>query len=279
MTRILVDSSSDYTLDEAKEKNIDLIPISVSIAGNDYLDGIDLNRDDFFQLLESTGDFPKTSQPAPQSFLDVFEDVREKGDDIVCILLSSELSGTYQSAMIAKNMINYDNIYIIDSLSATFTIKVMADYACRLRGEGAPAKEIAKKIERLKSKVKVVASLNTLEYLHRGGRLGRAAAAIGEAVNLKPVITLTDKGTIGVVGKCIGKNKAISFILNHLRSVDIDDTFPIYTIYSYGTNNIELFEKKLTSENYAATGRLQIGATIGSHIGPEAFGIIFVTKS
>lgn len=278
MIRILVDSSSDYMLDELKEKNIDLIPLTVTLGEKSYLDGIDLDRNDFFKLLESGTDFPKTSQAPPQTFLDVFEDVKEKGDDMICILLSSELSGTYQSAMLAKDMVGYDNIDIIDSLSATYTVKVMADYAYSLRKQGIPAKDIAEKIENLKSRCKVVAALNTLEYLHRGGRLGKAAAIIGEMVNLKPIITLTEKGTIGILGKCIGKNKAVRFILNHLDSVDIDTDFPIYTIYSYGTDNVEVFENKLALQNYAITDRLQIGATIGSHIGPEAFGIIFVTK-
>lgn len=279
MIRILVDSSSDYTVDEIKEKQLDLVPISITIGEKSYLDGFDMGRDEFYELLQNTEDFPKTSQPSPQAFLDIFSDVKEKGDEIVCILLSSELSGTYQSAVLAKSMADYDKIYLVDSLSATYTIKVMADYACRLRSAGLHAKEIAQHIEALKPRVKVLAALDTLEYLARGGRISKTAAAIGDLAKVKPIITLTEDGKIGVLGKCLGKNKAICAIIKHLNELGIDNTFPVYTIYSYGSGNCAAFEEKLHKESLETAGRLQIGSAIGTHIGPEAFGIIFVAKN
>lgn len=165
MIRILVDSSSDYTVEEVNAKNIELVPISITVGDKTYVDGYDLGRDEFYELLQSSNDFPHTSQPSPQSFYDIFKDVREKGDELICILLSSALSGTYQSAVLAKNMSEYDSIYLIDSLSATYTIKVMADYACKLREEGRTAAEIVQEMEALKSRVKVLAALDTLEFL------------------------------------------------------------------------------------------------------------------
>lgn len=276
MIRILVDSSSDYQTEELKEKDIDLVSIKITIGEKSYIDGVDLNRDDFYRILEKTGEFPKTSQPSPQEFLDIFNEVKEKGDELICILLSSELSGTYQSAVLAKSMADYDKIYLIDSLSATYTIKIMADYACRLHQEGMDAYGIAREVEALKSRVRVLAALDTLEYLSRGGRLSKTAAAIGDMANIKPIITLTQDGKVGVLGKCLGKNKAICAIKKQLQELSIDDTFPVYTIYSYGTENCEKFEEKLTQEGLALDSRLQIGSTIGSHIGPEAFGIVFV---
>lgn len=276
MLRILVDSSSDYSKEELKEKNIDLVPIQVTIGDRSYLDGINISRDDFYQLLDSTGEFPKTSQPSPQDFLDLFEAVKRNGDEIICILLSSELSGTYQSAVLAKNMADYDKIYLIDSLAATYNIKIMADYACRLRSQNVSAAAIVKEIESLKSRVRVLAALDTLEYLSRGGRLSKTAATIGDMANIKPIITLTKEGTVGVLGKCLGKNKAICAIKKQLQQLSIDDSFPVYSIYSYGTDNCEIFEEKLTQEGIHFDARLQVGSTIGSHIGPEAFGIVFV---
>ncbi len=278
MIRILVDSSSDYTVEEIRQKGLDLIPISIAIGEKSYVDGFDMGRDEFYEILQHSNDFPKTSQPSPQAFLDIFEDVKEKGDELICILLSSELSGTFQTAQMAKNMVEYDKIYLIDSRSATYTIKIMADYALQLRNEGKPAPVIVQKIEAIKSRVKVFAALNTLEFLGRGGRISKAAAMIGDLANVKPIITLTVEGGIGILGKALGKNKAIMSIIRHIEELGIDSRFPAYTIYSYGDENCIAFEDKLHKEEIHTANRLQIGSTIGTHIGPGAFGIVFVAR-
>lgn len=278
MIRILVDAAADYPAAELKEKNIDLIPLKVTIGETTYLDGVNLDRNEFYRILQKTGTFPKTSQPSPREFLDIFEAIKENGDELICILLSSELSGTFQSAVLAKDMADYDKIYLVDSLSATYNIKVMADYACRLRSEGAGAAEIVQKVEALKSRVKVLAALDTLEYLSRGGRISKTAAAIGDMANIKPIITLTAEGKVGILGKCLGKNKAICAIKKHLQDMDPDDSFPVYSLYSYGADNCARLEEKLEQEGCHVSRRLQIGPTIGSHIGPEAFGVVFTAR-
>ena len=277
MTKILVDSASDYGIKEIHKRNLEFVPISITIGENNYTDGVDFEKDEFYELLVSGCDFPKTSQPSPEAFLSFFRDAKDHGDSIICILLSSSLSGTFQSAAIAKDIVEYDNIYLIDSLTASCTIRLLADHAIRLVNEVLCAEEIADKIEELKRRVKLLAGLDTLEYLAKGGRLSKSAAAIGELANIKPVITLTEEGTVGVLGKCIGKNKAISQVLKHLEEETLDPDFPIYTIYSYGTENCEKFEEKLSENGYDISDRLQVGATIGAHIGPNAFGIVFVT--
>ncbi len=278
MIRILVDSSSDYTVEEIRQKGLDLIPISIAIGEKSYVDGFDMGRDEFYEILQHSSDFPKTSQPSPQAFLDVFEEVKKKGDELICILLSSELSGTFQTAQMAKNMAEYDKIYLIDSRSATYTIKLMADYALQLRNEGKTAPEIVQKIEAIKSRVKVFAALNTLEFLGRGGRISKTAAAIGDLANIKPIITLTVEGGIGILGKCLGKNKAIMSIIRQVEELGVDNRFPAYAIYSYGDENCIFFEEKLHKEGIRTANRLQIGSTIGTHIGPGAFGIVFVAR-
>lgn len=278
MIRILVDASSDYSRGEAEKNGIELIPIKITIGETEYIEGVNLERNEFYEILVESGEFPKTSQPSPQEFVEIFEDVKEKGDEMICILLSSALSGTYQSATLAKNMVDYDGIYIIDSLTATFCIKVMADYARKLADEGKTAEEIVKEIESIKSHVRCIATMDTLEYLYKGGRLSKTAATVGEAVNIKPIITLTEEGEVGIVKKCIGKKQAVMQTKKILQEMDVDEDFPMYSIYSYGTENSEKLEEKLKSEGYQWKERLQIGATIGTHIGPEAFGVIFVTK-
>ena len=132
MIHILVDSAADFSKKEIEEKGIHLVPLQVSFQEEQYLDGVNLERDEFYEKLVHGKVFPKTSQPSPQEFLDVFEDVKEKGDEIICILLSSALSGTYQSAQLARSMADYDKIYIVDSLSAVVAIRILCDTALDL---------------------------------------------------------------------------------------------------------------------------------------------------
>lgn len=278
MIKIIVDSSADYEAQELQSRQLQLIPLSVMMNGKTYADGVDLKKNDFFEMLISNEEFPKTSQPSPQEFLSVFQDAKDKGDQVICILLSSALSGTCQSALLAKNMVDYKDIYIIDSLAATYPIRIMTDYACSLVKEGLSAKEITSKVNALKPKVKLLAVLDTLEYLSKGGRIPKSVATIGEIARIKPVITLTADGEVGVLAKCIGKNKAMSHIMKDFSSMKVNPAFPCTTIFSYGTENCELFEQRLSENGYAITERMQIGAAIGSHIGPGAYGIVFVEQ-
>lgn len=279
MIRFLVDSSSDYSLEEIKEKQLELIPLSVTINDTTYRDCVELDKNHFYELLTCTDDFPKTSQPSPQDFLNVFLKAKEAGDTIICVMLSSGLSGTCQSAHLAKSMADYDEIYIVDSLSAAHGIRLLTDYGMLLRDNGESAAVIAQKLEELTSRIQIVAGVDTLEYLYKGGRLNKATAAIGELANLKPIISLKQtEGTVYVPGKCIGKNKAIQFILKYIEEHTLDTLFPIYSLYSHGTENCEKLESKLEAAGYTIDSRIQIGSAIGAHVGPGAFGIIYISK-
>lgn len=277
MIRILVDTSSDYTVEEVKAKGMELAPLHITIGEADYRDGYDLSKDKFYELLTEGEELPKTSQPTPQDFVDIFEDVEEKGDELICILLSSRLSGTFQSATLAKNIVDYDNIHLVDSLGATHMIRLMADHAQELISEGKNAKEIVDALEEIKSKIKVLAVVDTLEYLCKGGRVSKATAAIGEVAKVKPMITVVE-GEVAVIGKSLGKNKAISSLLKAFEECEVDERFPIYSVSTLGTENCEAFEKRFTDAGYNFKERIQIGATIGTHVGPGVFGIIFVQK-
>lgn len=278
MIRILLDSSADYSAQEAKEHNLELIPINITLNDTNYLDGIDITKDEFYTLLTESEEFPKTAQPSPQDYLDLFEDAKEKGDSVIYLSLSSGLSGTFQSATLAKSMVEYDEIYLIDSLSATRAVRLMAEYACKLREEGNDAATIAAELEDFKSRVVILAAVDTLEYLYKGGRLNKATAAVGELANLKPIITVTGEGKIGVPGKALGRNKALSTLTKMITEKEIDTSFPIYSLYAVGEENTEKLELKLGQAGVRVTKRLQIGPTIGCHIGPGAYGVVFVTK-
>ncbi|MBQ6811724.1 MAG: DegV family protein [Agathobacter sp.] len=278
MIRILVDSSADYTAEEVKSLNMELVPINITINDTNYRDGIDITKDELYQMLLDTDAFPMTAQPSPQEFLDIFEDAKEKGDSLIYLSLSSGLSGTFQSATLAKNMAEYDEIYLVDTLSATRAIRIMAEYASKLRDEGKTAAEIVAALDEFKSRVVIYAALDTLEYLYKGGRLNKATAAVGELANLKPIITVNEEGKIGVPAKALGRNKALASLTKLITEKGIDSSFPVYSIYAYGEENTEKLEQKLETSGVSITKRLQVGATIGSHIGPGAYGLIFVAQ-
>lgn len=278
MIRILVDSSADYTVEQLKERNMELVPITVDFNGNSYHDGIDITSDVFYDMLTNSEEFPKTAQPSPQDYLDYFEDAKEKGDSIVCLCLSSSLSGTYQSACLAKNMAEYDEIHIVDTRTATLAIRLLAETACNLREEGKTALEIFEILETLKTKTKIVAALDTLEYLQKGGRLSKAAATIGELANLKPLITVTEEGSIAVTAKALGRNKALVTLMKQIKEFDMDTNYPIYSLYTYGEENTQKIEEKAIASGITISERLQIGATIGAHVGPGAYGLVFIQK-
>lgn len=278
MIQFLIDSSSDYDVQEAKNKGIKHVPITITMGEKSFYDDGKISKDEFYKMTQESEEFPKTAQPSPQEFLDIFEKVKGDGDTLICVLLSSGLSGTVQSATLAKSMADYDNIYIVDSLTATYAIKVLVDYGIKLRDEGKNAKEIVESMEAIKSKIKIYAVLDTLENLYRGGRLSKLEAGIGNLAKIKPLITITEEGAIGVKAKSIGKKKALNDIMKLISAENINKEFPIYSLYSLGTENNETFTRSVNDMGMEFTDRLQIGPTIGTHIGPGAYGIIFVCK-
>lgn len=277
MIKLLVDSSSDYMLDELENRDILFVPLDILLCGKTYSDGIDIKKDEFYSLLENTKEFPKTSMPSPEVFFSQFEKAKENGDSVICLLLSSELSGTYQSAVLAKKMVDYENIYIIDTRTVAASIKILTEYCLSLREQGLSAEEIVGKAENLKSRIKVYAVLDTLEYLYRGGRLSKTSATIGSVAKIKPTVTV-ENGAVAVIKKSLGLSKAKNELMNIVKSKNIDYDFPVYTLYTYGTDNCQKLEAELNSENIKFNARVQIGSTIGAHVGAGAFGVFFVEK-
>lgn len=275
MIKIIVDSSADCNLQDGIVDAI--VPISVNIDGTEYKSGIDLTSDKFYELLQNAKEFPRTAQPSPQCFIDLFEQAQENGDQLIYLCLSSHFSGTYQGALIAKDMVDYDDIYVIDSIGVTHMITILANYARKLINEGLTAGEIVDKCEELKGKIKIYAGVDTLEYLYKGGRLSRASAAVGSIAGIKPIIAVQD-GKVEVVAKAIGNLRAMNTLLEKLKSHTLNPDFPLYAMYTSGTENCETLEQKLADGGYDVAGRLQIGSTIGAHVGPGVYAVLFVEQ-
>lgn len=278
MIRILTDSASDFSLNEQAQHQITVVPLQVTFGTDAYEDGVTLTQEIFWQRIMS-GENPKTSQPSPEVFLSAFEEAKAAGDSVVCILLSSGLSGTVQSAMLAKSMADYEDIHIVDSMQAATAEKMLVLRACQLRDEGKlSAAEIAIELAAFTKRIKLYASLDTLNYLARGGRIPQAAASLGSLVQLKVLITINEEGKVGLAGKGMGLHRASAALMKLIEQHKIDERFPVMPLYTYDSTNVNAFIKKLNQAFIACSEEdsCPVGATISTHIGPGAFGLVFV---
>lgn len=279
MLKIITDSTSDIDIKKAIEMKVNIVPLKVIIEGKEYKDRIDLQPDQFYQLLEQSTVLPTTSQPSPQDFLTLYEEAKENHDDVLVITLSSLVSGTYQSACIAKDLSEYDNIYVIDSLNATQGLRLIVEKACQLKKEGKTVKEIYQELEEYKQKVCIFAVVDTLEYFYKGGRLSKTSATVGTLLKFKPVVGLKE-GKLELFTKARGTQKAIGKIIDIIhQNGDIDLNEPISIGYTGNDDGLHNFEDTLRQEfHFKDVFYGCVGPVIGTHAGPGARLIAYVKK-
>ena len=277
--RIITDSSADFDRATAKRRQVEIISMAVQFGNASFLDGKTITNDVFYTLLKEGRENPTTSQPTPAEFLRVFEEAKAAGDQVVAVLISSVLSGTVQSAQIAKGMCEYEDIYIVDSLSATAGIQILVNLACKLRDSGLPAPGIAQELERLKGRIRIFAVLDTLEYLRRSGRLSGFQAGLGSMTKLKPTIAVTN-GEVSIVGKSFGAAAAVKHLQKLLEAHPVNDDYPSYFLYTDDKEREELLLPALREQGKLPL-RLHyssVGPTIGTHIGPGALGMAYIER-
>ena len=275
--RIFTDSAADLEPQDYESLGVELIPLTLTVGSRSYAADQRFNKVDFFRLLEASDVFPTTSQPAPADFEAIFEDVRQKGDEMIFISIAAVLSGTNQTANVVKGMGDYENVHIVDSCSATLGQKQLVLEAVRLRDAGKSAAEIVLALEALKKRIRLYAGLDTLEYLRRGGRLSGAAASIGTLARIKPVVTLSSDGSVCVAGKSIGKARAMKEVGALLERNPPDPAYPIFGVYAGNSDNLQELSEKL-GIRFAPENQICIGPIIGAHIGPGAYGIVYIAK-
>ena len=218
--RIIVDSSTDVS--EKYREKIQFVPLTVRFGGKEYRDGVDLSKREFYEMLVESDALPTTSQATPAMFADCFEAVAAAGDSAVVITLSSKLSGTYQSAVLAAEA--YPDIYVVDSMSVAIGAGVLAQYGVELAQQGMGAEKIAETLTRQRDRVCVVALLDTLEYLKKGGRISKTVAFAGGVLNIKPVVTVQD-GAVALIGKARGSRNGNNLLvekINEAGGVDFE---------------------------------------------------------
>lgn len=277
--RIITDSTSDISKEQEKQLDITVVPLKVIFGDKEYKEGIDITIDGFYEKLVQAEKLPTTSQPSPDDFLTYFIQAKEAGDSVIVMLISGKLSGTVQSAMIAKDLAEYEEIYVIDTNTTIMGLRTLVEQAVKLRNEGKGIREIVKAIEELKDRVVLFAMVDTLEYLHKGGRLSKSSAIIGSLLKFKPVITVQD-GVIGVVGKERGANKAIAKILETIDDKgEIDMSYPVMLGYTAEKNTCMMLKDKVEETYHLNDLQMYpVGCVVGTHAGPGACVITYIKK-
>lgn len=275
--RIITDSAADFTCEELTKYHVHCVQTNIILGAETYT-AADLSSEEFWSRILA-GENIKTSQPAPEAFMHEFEAAKEAGEDAVCVCISSALSGTIQSARLAASLVDYSRIHIVDALTGAAGQKLLVLHACRLRDEGLLlAGEIADKLNALRSRVRLFASLDTLDNLARSGRIPKAIANLGTLAQLKPLLHVTPEGKISLAGKAFGRHRAIESLAKRIASLRIDADYPIIPLYSHTSENCRALIKKLASLGVAVDESLlsAIGPSIAAHIGAGAYGVTFV---
>ena len=274
-TRIIVDSTADL-MPEFKSR-VTIVPLTVKFGDEEFIDGVTIDHKTFYEKLIESDELPTTSQATPDAFIREFDKAKEAGEAVVVITLSSKFSGTCQSAKIAAA--DYENIYIVDSGSAAMGSGILVELAVKLLDEGKSAEEIANILEEEKKKIIIIALVDTLEYLKKGGRISKAVAFAGGLMNIKPVLSVID-GEIETLGKARGSKMGNNLLVQEIEKAGgIDFSKSVLLGYSgisdallkkYIEDSRPLWEDGLDEVRYTT-----VGSVIGTHLGPGSIVVAF----
>jgi len=280
LVRIITDSAADFEPIELERLNVECVPLSVIFGNKEYKENINITKDQFYTMLKQNGAMPRTAQPAPQEFADHILAAKAAEDDAVIITISSGLSGTYQGAVLAQSIANYDRCYVIDSLNGTGGERVLVEYAVRLRDMGKSGKEIAEAITEARSRVVLYTCMDTLEFLHRGGRISHTAYTIGSIAHIKPIMHVDKSGRPEIPAKVLGIRKGIEYLCKKVSDIPPDPEFDIYVMYTADRSNGEKLAQRLGEMGYVIPSQriVPVGAVVGAHIGPGACAVVYIAK-
>lgn len=273
--RIITDSGSDLTAPHPA--NLTVLPLTIHFGDEEYLDGVTINHKQFFEKLAVSRELPKTSLISPAAFEEAYDAAAEAGETVIAILLSSKLSGTYQSGVLAAE--GRDNVFVVDSLGATIGQRILVEYALRLVEQGKSAKEIIDEIEKAKYRVRLMGVPDTLEYLHKGGRISRTVAIVGGALAIKPVLALVE-GVVLMIGKARGSKNVDNYLIQEIKKANgVDFSMP-YCLGYTGLSDAALKRyiedsREIWQEHTDSLPICTVGATIGTHLGPNAIAVAF----
>ena len=279
--KIIVDSAADIT--PAVAQKLKVLPMTLRFGDTEYIDGVNITKKEFYEKLIESDSLPTTSQIMPLAFEEAYREAIAQGYDVVVITVSSKLSGTYQSACIAKDEVGADNVYVVDSYSVAIGEGILAEYAVRLKEEGKSAAEIAQELEKKSKDIRVIAMLGTLEYLKKGGRISKTVAFAGEVLSIKPVVSITD-GVVNLIGKARGSKQGNNLLVKVIEAAGGAD-FSMPVLLGFTGLEDSLLRKYVEDstalwEGHADALRVErIGGIIGTHVGPGAVAVAFFKNS
>ncbi len=274
--RIITDSASD--MDASAREGMSILPMAITFGEEEFQDGVNLSHREFYERLVESDELPRTSQVTPYAFEEAFRQAAEAGEQVVAITMSSKLSGTWESAVTAARGFE-GSVYVVDSENVTVGERALVEYALRLRERGMGAREIAEELERSKKRIRLVALLDTLEYLKKGGRVSRMTAFAGGLLSIKPVVAVQD-GEVVILGKARGSRQGNNLLVEQIRQAGgVDFSMPYFLGYT-GLSD-ELLRKYIRDsemiwkENTEQLDISTVGGTIGTHAGPGAIAVAF----
>lgn len=277
--QIITDSASDIT--DQTRKDVTVLPMTITFGDTQYQDGVNLSHQEFYEKLIESGELPTTSQIPPFDFASAIQKAVSQGKEAIIITLSAKLSGTYQSACLAAS--EYEGkAYVVDSENVTVGEHALIEYALQLKDQGMDAPSIVEKLETQKKQIHLIALLDTLEYLKKGGRVSKAVAFAGGVLSIKPVIAI-ENGEVAILGKARGSKQGNNFLVQKIKECGIDFKKPYFLGYT-GLNDSLLKKyiedsKELWTEHTQSLAISTVGGTIGTHVGPGAIAVAFFAKN
>lgn len=276
MIRIITDSAAD--MGDIIREDLTILPIHITFGDQEFQDGVDMTHQMFYERLIESDELPVTSQVAPFAFEEAYKAAKEKGEEVIAITLSSKLSGTWQSANIAAESYE-DMVHVVDSENVSIGQRVLVEYALRLKDGGMTALEIVEKLEAEKKNIRLIALLDTLEYLKKGGRISRAAAVAGSLLSIKPVIAIQG-GEVVILGKARGSRQGNNLLAEQIRLTGGIDFSRPYVLGYTGLSDMLLQKyiadnEVLWKDHVESLDAVSVGGTIGTHTGPGAIGAAF----
>ncbi|PKM90423.1 MAG: DegV family protein [Firmicutes bacterium HGW-Firmicutes-12] len=274
--KIVTDSTADLPVSLLNEYNISIIPLKVIFKDNIYREGVDITTKEFYEKLLNSEQLPMTSQPSPGEFQELYEELTQDGSTVISIHISAKMSGTCQSAVLAKNSLPDRDIRVIDSEQVTMSLGLIVLAAAKAAKENNTADEIEALAYEVSKRVKLFFIVDTLDNLQKGGRIGKASALIGTVLNIKPILTVED-GIVTPYEKIRGKSKAIERIVGILKEYDNNNKLKFCVILHANALDeaVSLHERVITQINPHENIISDIGAVVGTHAGAGTIGVVF----